>query len=111
MYEFHAFIEELGNVGLGQIGTAEAFVANALLCIFSGVDIDVVFGSVQKMGHANIQQVFEVFRRFASACNKEIQCMAIVQTKRPKYSQRLLTTHLCSASHLNLWTFHMMQSI
>ena len=70
MNEFHASVKELSYVSLGQIGTAKPFIRNALFRIFSWIEIDIIFSSVQEMGHSNVQQKFDVFCCLTRSCNE-----------------------------------------
>ena len=47
----------------------EALVADALLGVAFGVDVDVALGRVQDVGHVNAQQVGKVLHCLASAWN------------------------------------------
>ena len=54
---------------MGEVGTAEAMVAEASLLVPLGVQIHIVFSGVEDVRHTDLLQIFHVLHSFACACN------------------------------------------
>ena len=58
---------------MGEVGTAEAMVAEASLLVPLGVQIHIVFSGVEDVRHTDLLQIFHVLHSFACACNSNIK--------------------------------------
>ena len=60
----------LADIGVWHVVHPEALVADSLLGVALGVDVDIAFGRVQDVSHVDAQQVGDVLHSFARTWKK-----------------------------------------